>query len=179
MDVSDFYGWQHTKKEKLNTIPSSTTVIDLTDDDDGLILPDKSGLHCSNSTTDSLYGGTTDIYSFSDETYISIEAKCSGTGQYCIRSTPRSPSTGPQSTPSTKAHSDTTYSSTQASFSTMATSTIPIYVTEFLTEPDRETAIWTVFYPGTATKIHKLLSRVYPVADHSPHGSLIPLDQSL
>ena len=135
-DVSDFYGWQHTKKEKLNTIPSSTTVIDLTDDDDGLILPDKSGLHRSNSTTDSLYGGTADIYSFSDETYISSEAECSGTGQYCIRSTPRSPSTGPQSTPSTEAHSDTTYSSTQASFSTMAASTIPTYVTEFLTEPD-------------------------------------------
>ena len=120
----------------MNTIPSSTTVIDLTDDDDGLILPDKSGLHRSNSTTDSLYGGTTDIYSFSDETYISSEAKCLGTGQYCIRSTPRSPSTGLQSTPSTEAHSDTTYSSTQASFSTTATSTIPTYVTEFLTEPD-------------------------------------------
>ena len=55
-DVSDFYGCQHTKKEKLNTIPSSTTVIDLTNDDDGLILPNKSGLHHSNSTTDSLYG---------------------------------------------------------------------------------------------------------------------------
>ena len=40
-DVSDFYGWQDTKKEKLDTIPSSTTVIDLTDDDDGLIFPDK------------------------------------------------------------------------------------------------------------------------------------------
>ena len=128
-DVSDFYGCQHTQ-EKLNTIPSSTTVIDLTDDDDGLILPDKSGLCRSNSTTDSLYGGTTDIYSFSDETYTSSEAECLGTGQYC---TPRSPSTGPQSTLSTEAHSDTTYSSTQASFSTMATSTIP---TELLTEPD-------------------------------------------
>ena len=153
-DVSDFYGWQHTKKEKSNTIPSSTAVIDLTDDNDGLIVPDQSGLRHSNSTADSLYDGTTDIYSFSDETYISSEAECSGTGQYCIRSTPRSPSTGPPSTPSTEAHSDTTYSSTQASFSSTeahsditysstlasfsstATTTIPTYVTEFLTEPD-------------------------------------------
>ena len=135
-DVSDFYGWQHIKKEKSNTIPSSTTVIDLTDDDDGLILSDKSGLCWSDSTADSLYRGTTDIYSFSDETYISSEAECSGTGQYCIRSTPRSPSTGPPSTPSTEAHSDTTYSSTQASFSSTATTTIPTYVTDFLTEPD-------------------------------------------
>ena len=132
-DVSDFYGWQPTKKEKSNTIPSSTAVIDLTDDDDGLIVPDQSGLRHMNSTADSLYGETTDIYSLSDETYISSEAECSGTGQYCIRSTPRSPSTGPPSTPSTEAHSDTTFSSTQASFLTTATCTIP---TDFLTEPD-------------------------------------------
>ena len=123
---------EHTKKEKSNTIPSSTGVIDLTDDDDGRIVPDQSGLGHSNSTADSLYGGTTDIYSLSDETYISSEAECSGTGQYCIRSIPRSPSTGPPSTPSTEAHSDT-FSSTQASFLTMAPHTIP---TDFLTEPD-------------------------------------------
>ena len=135
-DVSDFYGWQDTKKDKSNTIPSSTTVIDLTDDDDGLIFHDKNRLRHSNSTADSLYGGTTDIYSFSDETYISSEAECSGTGQYCIRSTPRSPSTGPPSTPSTEAHSDTTYSSIQASFSSPATTTIPTYVTEYFTEAD-------------------------------------------
>ena len=135
-DVSDFYGWQDTKKDKSNTILSSTTVIDLTDDDDGLIFHDKNRLRHSNSTADSLYGGTTDIYSFSDETYISSEAKCSGTGQYCIRSTPRSPSTGPPSTPSPEAHSDTTYSSTQASFSSPATTTIPTYATEYFTEAD-------------------------------------------
>ena len=124
---------EHTKKEKSNTIPSSTAVIDLTDDDDGRIVPDESGLRHSNSTADSLYGGTTDIYSLSDETYISSEAECSGTGQYCIRSIPTSPSTGPPSTPSTEAHSDTTFSSTQASFLTTAPHTIP---TDFLTEPD-------------------------------------------
>ena len=135
-DVSDFYGWQDTKKEKSDTIPSSTTVIDLTDDDDGLIFPDKNRLRHSNSTADSLYGGTTDVYSFSDETYMSSEAECSRTRQYCIRSTPRSPSTGPPSTPSTEAHSDTTYSSTQASFLSLATTTIPTYVTEYLTEAD-------------------------------------------
>ena len=89
-DVSNFYGWQYTKKEKSDTIPSSTTVIDLTDDNDGLIYPDKNQLHRSNSTADSLFGGTTDVYSFSDETYMSSEAECFGTGQYCIRSTPRS-----------------------------------------------------------------------------------------
>ena len=82
------------------------------------------------------YMGTTDVYSFSDETYMSSEAKRSGTGQYYIRSTPRSPSTGPPSTPSTEAHSDTTYSCTQASFSSSATTTIPTYVTEYLTEAD-------------------------------------------
>ena len=105
---------EHSKKEKSNTIPSSTAVIDLTDDDAGRIVPDQSGLRHSSSTADSLYGGTTDIYSLRDETYISSEAECSGTGQYCIRRIPRSPSTGPPSTPSTEAHSDTTFSSTQA-----------------------------------------------------------------
>ena len=99
----------------------------------GRIVPDQSGLRHSNSTADSLYGGTTDIYSLSDEIYISSEAECSGTGQYCIRSIPRSPSTGPPSTPSTEAHSDKTFSSTQASFLTKAPHTIP---TDFLTEPD-------------------------------------------
>ena len=77
-NVSEFYGWEDKKKEKSNTIPSSTTVIDLTDDDYGLTFPNQIPLRHSDSTADSSYGGTTDIYSFSDETYISSEAECSG-----------------------------------------------------------------------------------------------------
>ena len=113
-NVSDFYGWEKIKKEKSATIGSSTTVIDLTDEDDGLTFPDQVPLQRTNSAADSLYEGTTDNYSISNETYMSSEAECPGTGQYCTRNTPRSTTTAPPSTPSTDAHSDTTYSSTQA-----------------------------------------------------------------
>ena len=83
-NVSEFYLLQKVKKDKSNPIPSSTAVIDLTDDDDAKTVP-KIPLHHSNSTANSLCGGTTDIYSFSDETYMSSEVECSGTGQYCIQ----------------------------------------------------------------------------------------------
>ena len=132
--VSDFYAWEKMKKEKSATIGSSTTVIDLIHEDDGLTFPKQVPLQHTNSTADSLYGGTTDNYSISDETYISSEAECSGTGQYCTRNTPRSPSTAAPSTPSTDAHSDTTYSSTQASF--FSQTTIPTYLTGYLDEGD-------------------------------------------
>ena len=132
--VSDFYGWEKIKKEKSATIPSSTTVIDLTDEDHGLTFPDRVTLQRTNSAADSLYEGTTDNYSISDETYMSSEAECPGTGQYCTRNTPGSPTTAPPSTPSTDAHSDTTYSSTQASFLSQAT--IPTYLTGYLDEGD-------------------------------------------
>ena len=135
-NVLEFYGWEDMKKEKSKLIPSSTTVIDLTDDDDVLTFPKKIPLRHSNSTANSSYRGTTDIYSFSDETYMLTEAKCSGTGQYCIINTPRSPPTPTSSTPSTEAHSDTTYSSTHASFSSRATSTVPTYFSEYLAQDD-------------------------------------------
>ena len=79
-NVSDFYGWEKIKKEKSATIGSSTTVIDLTDEDDGLTFPDRVPLQRTNSAADSLYEGTTDNYSISDETYMSSEAECPGTG---------------------------------------------------------------------------------------------------
>ena len=132
--VSDFYGWEDIKKEKSSTMASSTTVIDLTDEDDGLTFPNRVPLLHTNSTADSLYEGTTDNYSISDETYISSEAECSGTGQYCTRKTPGSPSTTAPSTPSTDPHSDTTYSSNQASF--LCHGTTPAYVTGYLDNGD-------------------------------------------
>ena len=53
VNVSEFYGWEDIKKEKSNPIPSSTTVIDLTDDDDGLTFPKQIPLRHSNSTANS------------------------------------------------------------------------------------------------------------------------------
>ena len=41
------------------------------------------------------------------------------------------------------------------------------------------TVIWTAFYPGIVMKIHKVWSRVFHMADHSPPGTLIALVQSL
>ena len=57
--VSDFYGWEDIKKEKSSTMASSTTVIDLTDEDDGLTFPNQVPLLRTNSTANSLYEGTT------------------------------------------------------------------------------------------------------------------------
>ena len=161
VNVSEFYGWEKMKKEKSNPIPSSTTVIDLTDDDDGLTFLKEIPLHHSNSTANSSYGGTIDNYSFSDETYMSSEAECSGTGQYCIPNTPTSPPTPAPSTPPTEAHSDTTYSSTQASFSSQGTTTVPTYITEYLVQDDtRDTDLDSVISRDHDEDIASLLQSV-------------------
>ena len=78
------------------------------------------------------------MYSCSDETYISSEPECLGSGKYCMThtTTPRTRSTYSSPTPSTptpstsnEAHSDTTYSSYSTQlFSTQETTTLPTYL---------------------------------------------------
>ena len=127
--LSGFKAWEEKKKAKYIPSPKAE-IIDLTDDNESISL--------SKNSTNSIYGGTTDVYSCSDETYMSSEPECLGSGRYCISrtTTPRttstySPPTHSTPTPSTlsEAHSDTTYSSsTTQLFSTQETSTLPTYL---------------------------------------------------
>ena len=111
-NLSGLQPWEQKKKPKY--IPNAKAeIIDLTDDDESISL--------SKNSSNSVYGGTTDVNSCSDETYISSEPECLGSGKYCITctTTPRTTSTYSPPTPSTptpstssEAQSDTTYSST-------------------------------------------------------------------
>ena len=92
---------------------------------------------------------------------MSSEAECSRTGQYCIINTNRSLSTPAPSTPSTEAHSNTTYSSTQASFSSQATTTVPTYITEYLAQDDtRDSDLDSVISRDCNEDIESLLQSV-------------------
>ena len=128
-NLSEFQPWQ--KKQKPNYMPPPRSeIIDLTDDDESI--------YPSKNSSNSIYGGTTDVYSCSDETYISSDPECLVSGKYCIMrtTTPRTTSTYSPPMPSTptpstssECHSDTTYSSsTTQLFSTQETTTLPRYL---------------------------------------------------
>ena len=126
LNLSAFKPWDG-KKTRAYIPPPKVEIIDLTDDDQSISLG-----------KNSIYGGTTDNYSFSDETYISSEPECLGSGKYCMMhtTTPRTTSTFSSPTPSTptpstssEAHSDTTYSSyTSQLFPMQEIKTLPTYL---------------------------------------------------